>query len=290
MFESVWLGEKLNIEERGCVLLLGGFDGLHAGHKTLMERAKGYGLPIGAMTIIGGKEGAALFTLAERLDIFTRAGAQLVLPMPFADIKDLSPETFAQDLEARCNPKAFICGDDFRFGKSAQGNGETLKSATHVRVETVELLKKDGEKISATRIKNHLAKGEIEAANELLGERFFLIGEVVKDRGVGRTLRFPTANIAYPEGKFPLKKGVYETRVSIDGKVYKGITNFGARPTFYDGSVCTETHVLHFDGDLYGKTVKVEFARYMRDITKFDGVEGLQAQLERDRREVDGRD
>ncbi len=290
MFEIVWLNEKRNIESSGSVLLLGGFDGLHVGHKTLVERAKTYGLPIGAMTILQGKEGDSLFTLAERLDIFSHMGVQFVLPLPFGRIKDISSEIFAKALEETAHPKAFICGDDFRFGKDATGNAQTLKRATQVRVEALELLKKDGAKISATRVKDCIANGKIEDANELLGERFFLLGEVVKDRGVGKTIGFPTANIAYPQGKFPLKKGVYETRAIIDGREYKGITNFGARPTFGDENVCTETHFLHFAGDLYGRSLKIEFVRFLREITRFDGVEGLIARLRADCEEVEGHD
>ncbi len=290
MFQTLWLGEKLHIEKSGSVLLLGGFDGLHAGHKTLVQRAKTYRLPMGIMTILGGKNGDEIFTIEERLNIFQRVGVDFVLPMPFAEIKDIAPETFAQTLEKTCNPKAFVCGDDFRFGKRAQGNGETLKSATQVSVEVLELLKKNGEKISATTIKNHLAEGKIEQANELLGENFFLIGEVVKDRQVGKKIGFPTANVSYPQGKFPLKKGVYETRATIEGKTYKGITNFGARPTFANEDVRIETHFLHFDGNLYGSKIKIEFVRFLRDIAKFERVEDLQAQLQKDKTEVDAHD
>jgi riboflavin kinase/FMN adenylyltransferase len=139
-----------------------------------------------------------------------------------------------------------------------------------------------GEKVSSRSIKKHLTEGEVAQANVLLGERFFLLGEVIKDRGVGRTIGFPTANILYPQDKFPLKQGVYESRVTVDGISYKGITNYGARPTFDNERVITETYLDGFDGDLYGKTLKVEFVRYLRDITRFDSVETLKRQLTKD--------
>ena len=189
---------------------------------------------------------------------------------------------FAELLEEKFAPCAFVCGDDFRFGYQAQGTPETLASATQVCVETVKLLKMDGEKISSTAIKNYLANGETEKANALLGEEFFLLGQVYKDRQVGRTINFPTANIRYPEDKFPIKKGVYETRVCVDGKEYKGITNYGARPTFDNTDTLTETYLDGFDGDLYGKELKVEFVRFLREITKFSGAEELKAQLTKD--------
>ena len=107
-----------------------------------------------------------------------------------------------------------------------------------------------------------------------------------KDRGVGKTIGFPTANIRYPKDKFPIKKGVYQTCVCIDGKAYNGITNFGARPTFDDSTVVTETYLDGFSGDLYGKTLEVQFKRFLREIKKFDSVEELQRQLQTDIRRV----
>lgn len=268
------------------VMLLGGFDGLHAGHKTLVEKARGFRLPIGIMTIIGGKEERGLFTLCEREDIFSRAGLDFVLELPFAEIKDLSPQAFALLLMKECNPVAFVCGDDFRFGKNASGTPEALKRAGQVRVEAEKLLMINGEKVSSSKIKAHLCKGEIEQANELLGEAFFLMGEVVKDRGVGKTLGFPTANVVYPKEKYPLKYGVYETRVCINGKEYKGITNYGNRPTFENDRVITETYMDGFDGNLYGKPLKIGFTRYLRAIEKFENAEALVAQLREDIRRV----
>ncbi len=285
MLKTLWLRGQSNIKN-GCVMLLGGFDGLHAGHKTLVKRAKKYGLPIGAMTIVGGKSGDSLFTREERVEIFSASGVDFLFELPFEEIKDYSPETFANLLEERFSPKAFVCGDDFRFGKMAAGTPQTLKQATHVPVEIVELLKRNGEKISATTIKQRLSLGDVVAANELLGENYFLIGEVVKDRGVGKTLGFPTANIAYPNGKYPLKKGVYETRATIEGNTYKGITNFGARPTFDDTNVLTETYFDGFSGDLYGKKIKLEFVRFLREIEKFENAETLKKQLQKDITEV----
>jgi riboflavin kinase/FMN adenylyltransferase len=145
---------------------------------------------------------------------------------------------------------------------------------------------KDGEKVGATMIKRLLLQGDLEKANAVLGENFFLLGEVFKDRGVGKTLGFPTANIRYPKEKFPLKQGVYQTRFWVDGKAYDGLTNYGARPTFDNEDVLTETYLDGFSGDLYGKKCKVEFIRFLRDVQKFDSVEGLKEQLNKDVRRV----
>ena len=267
-------------------MLLGGFDGLHVGHKKLLARAKTYGLPIGIMTIYGERRGAPLFTLVERREIFKTQGFAFVCETEFAQIKDVPADTFARLLQEKYNVKAFVCGDDFRFGKGASGTPETLQGVTDAEVCVEEILSLHGEKISSSAVKNSLAGGDVERAETLLGERFFLLGEVKQDRKVGRTLGFPTANIEYPTGKYALKVGVYETRVQYDGIIYKGITNYGARPTFDDGQVWTETYLDGFSGDLYGKVLKVEFARYLRDVQRFDSADALKTQLAKDIRRV----
>lgn len=266
-------------------MLLGGFDGLHVGHRKLLSRAKASGLPVGVMTIVGGK-GEGLFTENEREDIFRRNGVDFAFELPFAEIRSLSPQEFLRVLHEEFSPKLVVCGEDFRFGAGALGTPQSIKERGQVCVEILPLVEMDGEKVSSRTVKALLKEGEIVKANEMLGERFFLLGKVEKDRQVGRTIGFPTANIAYPKEKFPLKKGVYETRTEVNGKTYKGITNYGARPTFGDESVWTETYLDGFDGDLYGKTLKVEFVRFLREITKFESAEALKAQLQEDIRRV----
>lgn len=266
--------------------MLGGFDGLHYGHKKLLSVAKSFRLPVGIMTIVGGKAEKNIYTVEERRQIFTQAGIDFVFELPFSEIKDLTPEEFSKTLMDGFSPKRFVCGEDFRFGKKAEGTPEILKRATRVPVEIVELEKIDGQKVSTYTIKQSLQAGDIAKANRLLDSRFFVTGEVVEDRKVGRTLGFPTANILYSEDKFPIKQGVYETQTQIDGKVYKGITNYGARPTFDDGRVITETYLCGFDGDLYNKTLTVEFVRFLRPIQKFEKVEALVQQLQADVRRI----
>lgn len=266
-------------------MLLGGFDGLHVGHRRLLSHAKESGLPVGVMSIIGGKEGN-MFTFAERERIFKDGGADFVFELPFAEIKDMSPTEFLNFLTDEFHPALFVCGEDFRFGADALGTPEMIKTSTHVRVEVLSLVEMGGEKISSRRIKAMLRAGEIEKANALLGEEFFLCGKVVKDRQVGRTIGFPTANIPYAEEKFPLKEGVYETRTKVDGVEYKGITNYGARPTFGNEKVVTETYLDGFSGDLYGRELTVRFVSYLRGIEKFGGADALKKQLEKDIRRV----
>lgn len=281
MLKTVWLTEQPNICG-GVAMLLGGFDGLHAGHRRLLAKAKESGLPVGLMTIVGGKEEGSLFTFAEREKIFQEAGVDFVFELPFSEIKNLSPLAFLQLLEREFSPKLFVCGEDFRFGLRAAGTPLFIKEHTHVRVEILPLLEIEGQKVSSSHIKALLFEGKTEDVKSRLTHEFFLLGQVVEDRKIGRTIGFPTANILYPKEKYPLKKGVYETRTVVNGKAYKGITNYGARPTFDDETVLTETHLDGFDGDLYGKTLQVEFVRFLREIKKFDSADALKEQLNKD--------
>lgn len=285
MLKTVWLKGQSN-KANGVAMLLGGFDGLHIGHRRLVAHARASGLPIGVMTIVGVKQENGLFTFKEREEIFKEAGADFVFELPFSEIKDLSPEAFLELLIEEFSPKLFVCGEDFRFGARAAGTPETIERMTHVRVETLPLVEMNGVKVSSSHIKTLLGEGKLEEANARLAHPFFLIGEVCEDRKIGRTIGFPTANILYPKGKFSLKKGVYETRVRVDGKTYKGITNYGARPTFDDNTIVTETYLDGFEGDLYGRKLKVEFIRYLRDIQKFESAEKLKEQLTKDIRQV----
>lgn len=284
MLKTVWLTDKKDISA-GSAMLVGGFDGFHMGHRQLLSCAQQSGLPIGVMTIVGGKE-KPLFTFEERECIFKDAGADFVFELPFAEIKDLAPSQFLQLLLAEFHVKLFVCGEDFRFGKLAAGTPEDLKCDDHVRVEIQKLVTMYGLKVSSNTIKSLLKEGEVEKANELLEAPFFLMGEVVADRKIGRTIGFPTANIEYPKEKYPLKQGVYETCVEVDGVEYKGITNYGARPTFDNERVLTETYLDGFDGDLYGRKLTVKFLRFLREIRKFDSVADLKNQLQDDIRRV----
>lgn len=285
MLKTVWLTDNRDLR-LGSAMLLGGFDGLHVGHRQLLARAKASGLPVGVMTIVGCKDGQSLFTFAERERIFKEGGADFVFELPFEEIKDLSPTEFLQKLTKEFSPKLFVCGEDFRFGKGAAGMPSMIENAVQVRVEILPLVEQNGEKISSRTVKALLQEGRVEEANGLLQENYFVCGEVIADRQVGRTIGFPTANVRYPKEKFPIKKGVYETRVNVDGKTYKGITNYGARPTFDNTEILTETYLDGFDGDLYGQVLKVEFVRYLRDIRKFDSAEALKKQLTEDVRRI----
>lgn len=276
------------IGNAGCALLLGGFDGLHKGHETLLAAAKQTGLKVAAIAITGGK-GAPIYTEAERDYIFAKNGISAVYPLEFAAIRDMSAAEFACAVRDEIAPEVCFCGEDFRFGSGGKANGDDFARLSGVPVRVLPVLKDaaTGEKIGAEHIKALLKNGDVSATDKLLCGGFILTGEVKKDRGIGATIGFPTANIFYPEGKTELKKGVYETRAEVGGVTYKGITNFGSRPTFGNDTVVTETHLIGFRGNLYGKTLTVRFVRYLRDVAAFKNAEELTARLHADVKRVE---
>ena len=283
MLKTIKLNENCNVH--GCALVLGGFDGMHLGHHRLIARAKEVGAPIGLMTIVGGK-GDSLYTLEERLDIFRKAGVDFVVPFEFADICEKSAEEFLQGLEECFAPVAYVCGADFRFGKGAKGNADEIKQMSKVPVIKEELVLYGGEKIATRTLKELLVEGKVDEMRKMLGSPFFMTGEVVYGRKVGRIIGYPTANFNYPVGKLPIKEGVYCVAVEVDGKPYKGIANFGGQPTFGDYRVRLEVHLDGFDADLYGYILTVEFLSYLRPVKKFGDMEELRTQLDEDIKKV----
>lgn len=273
-----------NVFHAPCVFLLGGFDGIHCGHKKLIEKAKEFYLPIGMMTINGAKSSSSLFTMEEREEIFEQLGVSFVLETEFSEeFKNTSAEAFLSLITERFNVKAFVCGKDFRFGKGASGTPAFLREKTGILVFDEDIsIDGDGRKISTTTVKELLKEGKVEEANRILATPFCVTGEVIHGRRVGESMGFPTANMIYPENKTPIQDAVYAVSVSIGGKKYRGIANYGRCPTFDISYKLVETYIDGFSGDLYGKTLRVYFDAKIRDIKKFSGKEELTAQLSED--------
>lgn len=266
-----------------CALLLGGFDGFHTGHGTLLSEAKKTGLPVGLTTISGGKTGGDLFTFQERETVFDREGFSFAIELPFSDaLKNTPAEAFLGALFARLNVRAIFCGEDFRFGKDAGGTPELLKRAAPCPVTVLPLKTENGEKIAVSAIKKRLAEGNVAAANKELRGGFFVQGIVEHGRQVGRSYGFPTLNVSYPARKFPLRDGVYAGFAETPAGNYPAIVNLGARPTFALDEKKVEAYLKGFDGDLYGAEVRIYFTEFLRPVMKFSGKEALQAQLLKD--------
>lgn len=272
-------GETIN---KPCALLLGGFDGLHVGHAALLARARETGLPVGMTTITGLKAGGDLFTLAERETIFGREGISFVIELPFETIKNIPARAFLSALFENVQAQAVFCGEDFRFGKDAAGSAEFLRQNAPCPVEICPIQMRSGKKVSITEVKEFLGKGDLPAVNSLLSGGYFVQGVVEHGRQVGRTYGFPTANVSFPDGKFPLRDGVYRGCVETEEGTYPSIINFGARPTFGVEQKKTEAYLHGFDGDLYGKTVRIFPTDFLRPIVKFASADELKGQLKKD--------
>lgn len=273
--------------ESPCALLLGGFDGIHVGHGTLLEAAKKTGLPVGLTSISGGKAGGDLFSFAEREHIYRAAGCGFVWEIPFTqELKETSPEAFLEMIFSRLNVRAVFCGEDFTFGKGAAGTPAFLKKFAPCEVFSLSLLTVNGEKVASSKIKRLLGEGDLQAVNQLLLGGYFLQGEVEHGRHVGHELGFPTANLSYPADKRPVREGVYGGYVETDRGMYPAIINFGARPTFDVAECKTEAYLDGFSGDLYGQTVRVYPTQFYRPIERFESREALIAQLQRDIRRL----
>lgn len=199
----------------------------------------------------------------------------------------MTPETFIREmLVERMDAKLICVGEDFHFGKERRGDvGMLSEYAVQYGYELCVFpkIKEDGEVISSTRIRRELARGRIEKANRLLGDPYFVRGEVVHGNALGRTIGMPTANLLPGKQKLLPAYGVYATRVEVDGKIYGGVTNVGVKPTIGADRANVETTLLHFDGDLYGKQIAVYFLEFLRPEQRFDSLEELKAQMSRDK-------
>lgn len=274
----------------GASCAFGVFDGVHRGHRYIMERAAEQARELGGRFVVitfdadpdevlHGDSLKKLMTNEERIRSLSEL-ADAVAVLPFTrDFAQLSPQRFLDWTFRDSVPSALHVGVDFRFGARAAGDVEALRrwGALHgMRVSSHDLLSWGGQPITATRIRGLLAQGSIAEANELLGHRYAVSGEVVEGRGEGADMGFRTANLRMPPQLRTLGDGVYAAYALVDGVRYKAAVNVGVAATFSDRSTATcEAHLLHFDGDLYGKTVAIEFAEWLRPMRKFDDVDEL---------------
>ena len=220
-----------------------------------------------------------LQTEKEKERILARMGVEYVFCPDFSQFRHLTPEEFVdQLLVKKFQAKMIFCGDNFHFGKGASGNVERLTQLCQVRVITVTpvpVVLDEGEPISSTRIRRCIAQGDFLAANRMLGHPYTLTGPVIHGKGLGSTRLYPTANQRFAPGQLVPRNGVYATVVEVDGRRYVGATNVGRKPTVGSEEVLAETHILDFDGNIYGLDIQVEFYHYLRGEQKFGSLEEL---------------
>ncbi len=277
-------------------LALGTFDGLHRGHLNVLGEAKAF-TEIGftpamlmfdthPQAVLKGNAPPLLITSEEKEE---KAKALGVLPVhiSFEEIRNLSPEEFLRDiLIQKHNVGAVICGENFLFGKDGGGNSKILCELCEkygIIYKMAQSIDYKGEMISATRIREALANGDIKTANDMLGRNFSYDFLVVEGNKIGKKiLGFPTINQHFPTGFINLKHGVYASQSTVDGVIYPSVTNFGCHPTIGGDQVLSETCILGFDGDLYYQKIKVELLDFLRAEKKFNSKDELKAQIDYD--------
>jgi riboflavin kinase / FMN adenylyltransferase len=273
------------------ILSVGSFDGLHLGHQALLARQKSLALDYHVPSVVYTfdqptrvlLEGTKyLYTLAEKLKILEHYGVDEVVTVPFTlGFSQRSKETFLEDLRV-LEPKAIVVGNDFRFGQQRSGGLEDLRQITPELI-ALEQLEFSGEVVKASKIRGLLELGDVKTARAFLGRPFSARGVVVSGKQLGRTIGFPTANIAVSNGKI-LPPGVFAVHLETpDGVVRGGMANVGTRPTVNGMTESLEVFVFDFSGDLYGLEVRVDFLERLRSEQKFAGLDALKEQLERDK-------
>jgi len=273
---------------------IGKFDGFHLGHQSLIEHAllaERRGLASMVISFdflpLDGKK-RTIMTVEEEIAYLDGLGVDYFVLIPVTEEFIRMPyDVFVKTvLVEKLRAKRVFCGSDFRFGFNRAGNtknltklGEELGFETRVIPEEMYL----DEPISSTRIRAYLADGKIEDVNACLGHNYAVQGEVVHGLKLAGKFGFPTANVIPNEHQLLPKFGVYDTRVCIDGVVYRAMTNIGIKPTITsDNEPVLEAHILDFSADIYGKTITVSFIRYIRAERKFDSVDALFEQVRSD--------
>lgn len=293
--------DKGNYEKKS-VVTVGTFDGVHKGHRVVIEKLHELKDKYGCRSVVvtfdphpqlvlknRGTEIKLLSTIEEKLDIFESLGIDAVNIIKFTkEFATTDAESFLKKyLVNGIGLEHLVLGFDHSFGKDREGNFESLKSLTGkygFELHKVEEYKGES-KINSTTIRNLLLAGEAEKAGEILGDDYTFSGLVVKGDRRGNTIGYPTANIRVAEEhKLLPKNGVYAVKAVVDGKEYYGMMNIGNRPTVSSGDeIFIEVNIFDFSSDIYGKQIKVALKKYMRDEKKFGSLEDLIMQLNKDK-------
>ena len=283
----------------GAVAAIGNFDGVHRGHRHLLEvtkrEAERLGLPSAVLTFEPHprdffRPDAPAFRLTTehvKAKVLGSLGIDLVMVKRFdGDLASTGARDFVfRILRDMLGLRAIVIGGDFHFGRGREGTPAILADLGReagIAVHVQDMVEGEGAPVSSSRIREALAAGDIATAESLLGYRWFVEGDVQHGEKLGRTLGFPTANIALPPGT-QLRHGIYAVRVAVaPGVIHDGVASFGRRPTFDDGAPLFETYLFDFRGDLYGRHIEVELLDWIRPEEKFDSAEALVAAMEGD--------
>lgn len=278
------------------IYALGFFDGVHLGHQALLKAccqlADAQGAVPAAITFL--RHPQALFRKnpppllsgeADRDRLLGQYGIRHICKLPVTDKVMSTPWEEFLDYLLADGAVGFVCGDDFRFGSRGEGNAQKLQTycaSRNLPCVTVAEQLMDGVRISSTHIRRLLEAGQVSRANVFLGHPHTITGQVVRGRQLGRTIGIPTANLELPDEILCPRHGVYACRVLLENRQLMAVTNVGTRPTVSGHHITVEPWILDFDGDLYGKTLTLEFYDFLRPEEKFDSLEALQTQIRQD--------
>lgn len=297
------LDAELKNKYPATVIALGTFDGLHLGHTDVINTARDYaernGLKLAVFTFSNHPLAlirpdlvpVRIISAEEKIKLLESFGVDYLINIPFTeDFAALSPDEFLERLDC-FNYRCLVVGENFTYGFLGSGKTETLERSGRKNgfdVIVRPLVKMNGNVVSSTGIRNLIQAGHIEYANRMLGRAYSITGTIVHGEQRGRKLGFPTANIELVHGEMAVPApGVYAVTVSIEGSIYEGMGNIGNNPTFNDVEHARlEVNLFNCNGDLYGKTMSVQFHKYIRAEKKFSGVEELCRQIEEDKKAI----
>lgn len=279
---------------------IGFFDGVHLGHQQILRQtisdARQFEAPSVVVTfdthpsqiVAPDRAPKLIYTLDQRLNVIESLGADALLLLHFdKEFSQKTGEQFVRELVAGFGHVCSVCvGRDFTFGRKRSGNVELLRSLGNEQGFSVHGLASvalDGETVSSTRIRAAVLQGEFDAASQMLGRPYSLAGKIVQGDRLGRQLGFPTANLEV-SGLLVPPNGVYAVHVNAANLARRAVANIGFRPTLGEASpdLHVEAHLFDFDGDLYGQNLELTFHKKLRDEEKFDSIEALKRQIQRD--------
>jgi riboflavin kinase/FMN adenylyltransferase len=290
---------NLRDTHRGCVATIGNFDGVHRGHQHMIAavcaKARELRVPATVITFeptpreyfLGAAAPARLMRLREKLEALALYGVERVVLLRFDDrIRDMTAREFESFLLVdKLGVRHMVVGDDFAYGRNRQGDFASLRVAGERHGFTVEQASSflvGGERVSSSLVRDALGAGDLDRAATLLGRPYRMIGRVRRGACLGRTLGYPTANLALHRRVIPLW-GILAVRVSGAGLVDRpAVASLGTRPTVNGVDPLLEVHVFDFDGDLYGEYLTIDFVRWLREERKFESLDALVQQMHRD--------
>lgn len=284
--------------ERGTAVAIGKFDGIHVGHRRLLEeilKKKEEGLLSCVFTfdpapavLFGGSDGKELTTKEEKRVILEKMGIDILIEFPLTyESAAMPPEVFAREVLAKQLHARFIAaGTDLSFGAKGAGNGALLQRLgpeLHFTIKIIDKVCVDGTQVSSTLVREYVESGDMVSAERLLGSPYVVSGEVVRGKKIGRTMGFPTVNLIPTDSKLLPPNGVYYSKVCHGSRMYRAISNVGYKPTVTDERVMgVESYLYDFEGEIYGEAIEVYLSGFKRPERQFDCIGDLKHQLEED--------